>query len=157
MKIIIKGVAAVMLLLGSASAYQKKDQVANELSALSNMINEMEQPNAESLFNRIVERKDQIATMAQSKPQYSERYTEELDTLANMIDAVEDEDYDVMMQLIEARKDKLMNELTLSMFEDVPTQNMIKTPKLTSDTDVKAAQAEYDKALLGFYNSLPKS
>ena len=48
MKIIIKGVAAVMLLLGSASAYQQKDQVANELSALSHMIDEMEQPNAES-------------------------------------------------------------------------------------------------------------
>ena len=100
MKIIIKGVAAVMLLLGSASAYQQKDQFANELSALSHMIDEMEQPNAESMFSRIVERKDQIATLADSKPEFAQRYTDELDSLANMIDAVEDEDYDVMMQLI---------------------------------------------------------
>lgn len=55
---IIKGAAAVMLLLGSASAYQKKDQVANELSALSNMIDVMEQPNSEAIFSQIVERKD---------------------------------------------------------------------------------------------------
>ena len=74
MRFIVKGIAAVMLFLGGAYAYEKKDQIANELSALTTMIDEMEQPKADSLFNRLVERKDQIASLAENYPQFSQRY-----------------------------------------------------------------------------------
>lgn len=97
MRFIVKGIAAVMLFLGGAQAYEKKDQIANELSALTTMIDEMEQPKADSLFNRLVERKDQIASLAENYPQFSQRYQDELETLASMIDAIEDEDFDVCM------------------------------------------------------------
>lgn len=96
--------------------------------------------------------------MADARPQFSERYTDELDSLANMIDAVEDEDFDVVMQLIEQRKDKLMSELTISMFEDVPNMNAATSMaklKLTDDSDANKAQEAYNKKLVAFYDALP--
>ena len=159
MKFIVKGAAAVMLLLGSTTAYQKRDQIANELSSLSNMIDEMEQPQAESIFSRVLERKDQIATLSETHPEFSERYTSELDHLSNMIDAIEDEDFDVCMQMIEERKDSLMTELTLSLFESPveSTQNMIdiKAPNLANPKEAEAAHKKYLEALVKFYEALP--
>ena len=44
MKLVIKGMAAVALLLGDASAYSKKDAIVNELHAISDMVDAMETP-----------------------------------------------------------------------------------------------------------------
>ena len=51
MKTILKGLSAVMLLIGNTSAYTKKEYIANELGALSKLIDQMEEPNSHNIFS----------------------------------------------------------------------------------------------------------
>lgn len=83
-----------------------------------------------------------------------------------MIDAIEDEDFDVCMKMIEERKESLMNELTLSLFDNSPvesTQKLFdmddareKVPNLANPKEAEAAQKHYVDALVKFYDALPK-
>ena len=56
----LTGLSAVMLLLGNTAAYTKTEYIANELGALSKMIDTMEEPQAETIFSQMLERKNEL-------------------------------------------------------------------------------------------------
>jgi len=109
---------AVAALLGvTSAALSEKQLIHNQLVALSEIVSEFEAPEKDAIFNRIAERKDELANQLLAHPEHTESILSEVATLKGLVRTVEAQNYDGAMSLMESRKEQLKSQL-LSLAED---------------------------------------
>ena len=111
---------AVAALLGlSSAALSQKQLLHNQLVALSGMVSEFDAPEKDAIFNKIAERKDELANQLLAHPEHTESILSEVATLKGLVRTVDAQNYDGAMSLMESRKDQLKSQL-LSLKDDAP-------------------------------------
>jgi len=97
---------AVAALLGvTSAALSEKQLIHNQLVALSGMVSEFDTPEKDVIFNRIAERKDELANQLLAHPEHTESILSEVATLKGLVRTVDAENYDGAMSLMESRKE----------------------------------------------------
>ena len=103
---------AVAALLGvTSAALSEKQLIHNQLVALSGMVSEFDAPEKDAIFNRIAERKDELANQLLAHPEHTESILSEVATLKGLVRTVDAQNYDGAMSLMEARKEQLKSQL----------------------------------------------
>ena len=99
---------AVAALLGvTSAALSQKQMIHNQLVSLSGMVSEFDAPEKDAIFNKIAERKDELANQLLAHPEHTESILSEVATLKGLVRTVDAQNYDGAMSLMEARKDQL--------------------------------------------------
>lgn len=94
------------------------------------MVSEFDAPEKDAIFNRIAQRKDELANQLLAHPEHTESILSEVATLKGLVRTVDAQNFDGAMSLMEARKDQLKSEL-LSLEE-------VKAPEAEKKAEVKA-------------------
>jgi len=89
----IQGVIASVMLLAVEGKYMERDQIANELVALSNIADKMESEDTDQIFYQLHQRKNEIQKLMKKHPQFANRYQAELVSIKEMINPVDEEDF----------------------------------------------------------------
>ena len=89
----IQGVIASVMLLAVEGKYMERDQIANELVALSNIADKMESEDTDQIFYQLHQRKNEIQKLMKKHPQFAHRYQAELVSIKEMINPVDEEDF----------------------------------------------------------------
>ena len=119
----------VAALLGvTSAALSQKQLLHNQLVSLSGMVSEFDAPVKDAIFNRIAERKDELANQLLAHPEHTESILSEIATLKGLVRTVDAQNYDGAMSLMEARKEQLKSELhSLDAKEEVPVNPATKS------------------------------
>jgi len=89
----IQGLIASVMLLAVEGKYMERDQIANELVALSNIADKMESEDTDQIFQQLHQRKNEIQKLMKKHPQFANRYQAELVSIKEMINPVDEEDF----------------------------------------------------------------
>jgi hypothetical protein len=111
------------------------------------MVSEFDAPEKDAIFNRIAERKDELANQLLAHPEHTESILSEVATLKGLVRTVDAQNYDGAMSLMEARKEQLKSELlSLDAKEEVPVNPATKSlPQNGTDDEVKILKEAYEK------------
>jgi hypothetical protein len=140
---------AVAALLGvTSAALSEKQLLHNQLVALSGMVSEFDAPEKDAIFNRIAERKDELANQLLAHPEHTESILSEVATLKGLVRTVDAQNYDGAMSLMEARKEQLKSELLSldAVKAEEPVNPATKSlPKNGTDEEIKVAKETFEK------------
>jgi uncharacterized protein (DUF342 family) len=153
---------AVAALLGvTSAALSEKQLIHNQLVALSGMVSEFDAPEKDAIFNRIAERKDELANQLLAHPEHTESILSEVASLKGLVRSVDAQNYDAAMNIMEARKEQLKSQLvslvdaptdpaTIKFPENVTEANKVDLAKKLEATkaDLDAAKTKADAALV---------
>jgi len=111
----------VAALLGvTSAALSEKQLIHNQLVALSGLVSEFDAPEKDAIFNRIAERKDELANQLLAHPEHTESILSEVATLKGLVRTVDAQNYNGAMSLMEARKEQLKSQLVSLVLPEKP-------------------------------------
>ena len=144
---------AVAALLGvTSAALSEKQLIHNQLVALSGMVSEFDAPEKDAIFNRIAERKDELANQLLAHPEHTESILSEVATLKGLVRSVDAQNYDAAMNLMEARKEQLKSQLVSLVYEKIDPatikfpENVTEANKADLAKKLEATKADLDAA-----------
>jgi len=104
------------------------------------MVSQFDAPKKDAIFERIAERKDELANQLLAHPEHTQSILSEVATLKGLVRAVDAENYDGAMSLMEARKDQLKSELLSLADSAAPTDpSAFVFPTLSDGVDYSPA------------------
>ena len=102
------------------------------------MVSEFDAPDKDAIFNRISQRKDELANQLLAHPEHTESILSEVATLKGLVRTVDAQNFDGAMSLMEARKDQLKSELLSLADEPAPVETNTDTTADTTNTNTTA-------------------